>query len=231
MKSRELKIGIITLLLFFVVLIIMFLPVFGNKNAFEASDDFFNSIAKGSSNYFSEVEKVYNAFKDVKVSVSVKAKKDLKDYYALILRKLNVDFKEKDLKFEFTIDLSKFLALITEDAKYGYLNKGEELKTKYNLEPKVLLYSLWNLLKGIEEDLKQQKRFKEAKAVSFVIEKALEVSYNFYGIEAEKATSRLGVLVFALVFYVIYTIWYGYGILWLFSGLGLEMKAGKKEEV
>ncbi len=44
--------GIILTVTFFIVLIIMFLPVFGDGlNALEAADRLFNSISKDSSNY------------------------------------------------------------------------------------------------------------------------------------------------------------------------------------
>jgi hypothetical protein len=63
------------------------------------------------------------------------------------------------------------------------------------------------------------------------MKKGVEVGYNFYGIEPKKASSKAGILSFALIFYVIYTLWWGYAILYLFHGLGLEMKARVKREV
>ena len=39
------------------------------------------------------------------------------------------------------------------------------------------------------------------------------------------------ILVFALLFYLAYTIWWGYAIMYLFDGLGLQMKKAKKTEV
>jgi hypothetical protein len=59
----------------------------------------------------------------------------------------------------------------------------------------------------------------------------VEVGYNYYGIAPESAKSKAGILAFALVFYVIYTLWFGYAILMLFEGFGLEMKKGAKKEM
>ena len=42
---------------------------------------------------------------------------------------------------------------------------------------------------------------------------------------------NIALLTFMLVFYVVYTLWYGYGVFELFEGLGLGAHAGHKEEV
>jgi hypothetical protein len=57
------------------------------------------------------------------------------------------------------------------------------------------------------------------------------VGYNFYRIETRKVSTVAGMLVFSLVFYVAYTLWWGYAVLFLFEGAGLQMKAGAKKEV
>jgi hypothetical protein len=76
----------------------------------------------------------------------------------------------------------------------------------------------------------EQKQFTQAKIMNEVITKAVEVGYNFYGISAQNIKEKAGIVTFALVFYVIYTMWWGYAIYFLFEGLGLEMKAGHKKE-
>jgi hypothetical protein len=58
----------------------------------------------------------------------------------------------------------------------------------------------------------------------------VEVGYNFYGIEPESAASKAGTLTFDLVFYVIYTLWWGFAIFYLSEGMGLQMTKGKKSE-
>jgi hypothetical protein len=35
---------------------------------------------------------------------------------------------------------------------------------------------------------------------------------------------RLGVVVFSLVFYVIYTLWYGFAIMFIFEGWGMQLE-------
>jgi hypothetical protein len=57
------------------------------------------------------------------------------------------------------------------------------------------------------------------------------VGYNFSGIAPEKVSSKTITLIVSLVFYVCYTIWWGFSIFFLFEGFGLAMEAGKKEEM
>ncbi len=79
--------------------------------------------------------------------------------------------------------------------------------------------------------LGRPENFKQAAFLSDVVKKGLEVGYNFFQISPQSARSRGGILTFSLVFYVIYTLWWGIAILFLFEGIGLEMKAGAKKEV
>ena len=87
-----------------------------------------------------------------------------------------------------------------------------------------MLYNWWSALKAMEFDLKQQKRFTVAKIADLVNQKAVETAYNYYGIDGQKITDRLGVVIFSLVFYVVYTLWYGFGIMYLFEGWGMQLE-------
>ena len=86
------------------------------------------------------------------------------------------------------------------------------------------MFNWWNALKAVDKDLGRQKHFNEAKIVSTVQEKAVEPSYNYYTIEPEKISDRLSVVIFSLIFYVAYTLWYGFAILYLFEGWGLKLE-------
>ena len=79
--------------------------------------------------------------------------------------------------------------------------------------------------------MKKQKKFKAAAFLGEAVARGVEVGYNFYGIEPEKASKEAGILSFSLFFYIFYTMWWGYAIYFLFEGMGLEMKSGAKKEV
>jgi hypothetical protein len=62
--------------------------------------------------------------------------------------------------------------------------------------------------------------------------KGVEPAYNYYGVPAESVSSKAGVMTALLVFYVVYTMWWGYAIFYMFDGMGLSMKKAKvKKEV
>jgi hypothetical protein len=50
------------------------------------------------------------------------------------------------------------------------------------------------------------------------------VAFNFFGIEPQNITDKIGIVVFALAFYVIYTLWFGFSIMYLFEGWGMELE-------
>jgi len=75
-----------------------------------------------------------------------------------------------------------------------------------------------------DKDLNKQTAFYPAKAVAFAVEKAVEPSYNFYGIEPQKITDRVGVVLFSLIFYVLYTLWYGFAVMYMFEGWGMQLE-------
>jgi len=85
------------------------------------------------------------------------------------------------------------------------------------------LHAWWSTLSAIERDLTKQKLFADARLVHSVQTKAVECAYNYYGIEASKISDRWGIVLLSLAFYVLYTVWYGYAILYLFEGLGMRL--------
>ena len=92
---------------------------------------------------------------------------------------------------------------------------------------KEVLYTWELIFNDLKEVLNEQKHFDQAQFINEVMYKGVEVAYNYCGIEA---SSNNGILVFALVFYVVYTLWWGFAIYFLFEGVGLIMTAGEKKE-
>ncbi|MBW1739028.1 MAG: hypothetical protein JRJ69_16175 [Deltaproteobacteria bacterium] len=104
-----------------------------------------------------------------------------------------------------------------------YHNDGKKVSEKYGYDERQALFNWWKAFKEMDKALKNQKKFKEAKVVSLVVKKAVESSYNYYEIEPQKITERLGVVIFSLIFYVAYTLWYGFAIMFMFEGWGLRL--------
>jgi hypothetical protein len=224
--------GVILTIGFFVVLWVIFSPFFGGKNGLQAADDLFNSISKGSAYYMKEVAEKAKSLKGQEMSLSVKLPSEqLAQNVEKILTSRNFTVTRSKEQIKVSGDVGALLLYAIEDSESMYHNKGEALKALYGIPEKEAMFAWWNFLKGAQKALMEQKQFAQAKVMNDVITKAVEVGYNFYGITAKSIKEKAGIAAFALIFYVIYTLWWGYAIYFLFEGLGLEMKASKKEEV
>ena len=128
-----------------------------------------------------------------------------------------------DGKLSVTGDLGGILNRCLADADAMYYNDGGKVSRAYDYNERKALYNWWKSLKEMAKDLKKQKKFKEADVVAHVKKKAVETSYNYYGIEPQKITAKVGIVIFSLIFYVIYTMWYGFGFMYMFEGWGMKL--------
>ena len=60
--------------------------------------------------------------------------------------------------------------------------------------------------------------------LALVVKKAVECAYNYYDIDPQKIDDKYGIVIFSLLFYVLYTLWYGFSILFMFEGWGLRLE-------
>ena len=120
-------------------------------------------------------------------------------------------------------DLGKILTAVLADADLMFKNEGAAVSAKYGIEEKRVLYDWHQALTAMTKDLNKQEQFKAAKTLRDVQTKAVEPAYNYYGVKAVPMRNMLWVALAALVGYVLYTIWYGYAILFLFEGWGLKL--------
>ncbi len=237
--KKELRLGLLMIGSFFVVLFLMWSPLFPGPedtkvNAFHAADNLFNSIAKGSSYFMEVMEEKNQPFlgKTFKASLSLDNERRASMAQSMLqAAQAGVSLENTTVHVEG--DLGRIVQAAITDSRDMFHNDGAKVGARYGFgepEARELIY-VWNLLfKGLEKEMTAQERFADAKHVSEVLSKSVEVGYNFYGIVAESAGSKAGILTFSLVFYVVYTLWWGMAILFFFEGLGLKMTAGKKKE-
>jgi hypothetical protein len=121
-------------------------------------------------------------------------------------------------------DFGKILINCLEDADQMFNNKGEGVKTKYASDERLTLYNWWMALKALTKDLNKQKKFAETKFIGDINKRAVECAYNYYGVDPQNIGDKWGIVVFSLAFYVVYTMWYGYSILFMFEGWGLKLE-------
>jgi hypothetical protein len=208
---------------FLVVLIILFSHVFNGRNGLEFLDDLYNSISKGSAYYIPAAKEQGDKFKGVVVTMTLGMMDQTQLKQTLpLLKGAAAQTEVQELKLKVTGDLGKILEGAVGDADLMYMDEGEKVSSKYGYGEKQALYNWWRVLKEMEKALTKQKKFKEAKVVNLINQKAVETSYNYYQIEAQKIGDKIGVVIFSLIFYVVYTVWYGFAILFMFEGVGLK---------
>jgi hypothetical protein len=209
---------------FLAVLVVMFMPIFDGKNALDYLDSLYNSIAKGSAYYIPKVRETTGQFKGtiIKVTVSMTDEARVRQNAGLF-QKSGATAETSGTQLNITGDLGEILENVLADADLLYYNNSQAIEDKYGHSGRQVLFAWWRSLQGVIKDLERQKAFKAAKAVDLVIKKAVETAYNFYGIESQNISDRLGIVLFSLFFYVVYTLWYGFAILYMFEGWGLKL--------
>jgi hypothetical protein len=223
--KKEFYGGLGLLIGFVVVLVIIFSPVFKGQNGLEYLDALYNSISKGSAYYIPKVKAETDTFagKSVSTTIEMKDESQVQQTAALFMKGgALVNISGTQLKIEG--DLGKILENCLADADRMYMNDGQGISSKYGYNEKQVVYNWWQALKALNKDLTKQKQFKAASAVDMVATKAVETSYNYYQVEPQKISDRALFVIFSLVFYVVYTLWYGFAIMFMFEGWGMKLE-------
>jgi len=225
-KIKELGIGIFLLVTFAVVMVMIFMPILDGGNALNYLDNLYNSISKGSAYYIPKVEHLVEEHGGEVVTLNLKLDDSRT---ALAAEPLFVRAAATTAVEGATLmvngDIETIFRTCLEDAESAYHNRGEDLTARYGTDARTTLYNWWQALGAMEKDLNRQKLFDAAQLTHMVQAKTVECAYNYYGIESQAIKDRWGTVLFSLVFYVLYTIWYGYGIMFVFEGLGFELAA------
>jgi len=217
--------GAILLAVFTLVLIIIFLPVFKGQNGLSYLDSLYNSISKGSAYYIPKLKKEAGEFsgRSITLTLNLADERRAGEIKPLFEKGgAGVELSGKVLKI--SGDLAAIIANCLADADDMFINSGDKVARKYGYDEKRVLYNWWLALNAADRDLKKQKKFYEAKFLTTVQQKAVECSYNYYRIEPQKISDKYGLVIFSLLFYVAYTLWYGFAIMNLFEGLGLRLE-------
>jgi hypothetical protein len=113
-----------------------------------------------------------------------------------------------------------------------YFNKGEELREKYGMDGQEVMATWWGALNRVVKELQKSRNTARSNVILEVMKKGIEPAYNFYKIEPQSIGEKAFTAAGLLLFYVLYTLWWGFAIFYLFDGLGLSMKKARvKQEV
>lgn len=232
-NKKTFSMGFLMAISFLVVLFLIVAPIYDGKNGLNFSDNLFNKLAKGSSYFIPKIQKSVEGFAGKSFSVTVKMDKaEQVEPATKMLLAAGAQVATKGAEITLSGDLGQFAGRIVKDADAMYHNKGSEIATAYGMNEREVMKLWWSILSKADKQLKKDKKIEEAKLVSEVNKKTVEPAYNFYEIDAQRVIDKAGLMTSLLVFYVLYTMWWGYAIFYMFDGIGLSMKKAKvKKEV
>lgn len=227
--------GILLGLSFLVLLALIFARGSGGKNGLEFSELLFNRLAKGSSYFIPELSSKLTPFEKQEVAVSVEMESTAQATEAkTIFSKVARETTAQGVVLNVKGNLGHLLEAALEDCRAMYLNNGDELREKYGVDGKEAMLVWYRALNAIGKKLQtgEERNVAQSKMILAVVTKGIEPAHNFYGIQPESVSDKVGVTTFLLVFYLVYTVWWGFAIYFLFEGFGLAMtKARIKREV
>jgi hypothetical protein len=224
-QRKDLGKGMALLLSFAVVFVSLFMPVIKGETPIHLLDRLYNSISKGSVNYIPSLLKESRQHLGTDIQFSIEMESPAQAEQIATMFTINGITAETDSsRITISGDLGAITGHILSDADHMFHNNGSGVRQRYSREEKRVLYDWWQVLKAMSKELKVQKRFDDASFVMSVQTKAVECSFNYYGIESQDIIDQALLVVLSLVFYVFYTIWFGYAILFFMTGMGLKLE-------
>jgi hypothetical protein len=224
-NKKEFGLGLGLFIAFWALFVVLLSPIFEGKNLLDYMDNLYNTISKKSSYFIPDVKKKAAAFKGQQIEFVVKAKDaDQAARTAKLFQASQATAIVEDKNVKVSGDLGMILDNVLADADAMFNNNGQALSSKYGYDGKQVMYDWWNAMKAAEASMTKQEKFKESTTFNKVMTKAIEPAYNYYGIPATNIMDKIGMVVVSLVGYVIYTMWYGFSILFMFEGWGLKLE-------
>ncbi len=223
-SKKKLVAGTAMLAAFVGIMVAIFMPIFDGKNGLDYLDSLYNSISKDSAYYIPELQEATGKYTDKAVQVSLLMKDGPEaERAAKILTTSGAQATAAASEVKLDAKLGVVLKACLGDADRMFANDGKFIVDRYQMKERLVLFTWWKVLKAMTKALNKKQLFDEAKFVTSVNKKAVECSYNYYGIVPQKISERWGIVVFSLIFYVIYTLWFGFGVLFLFEGAGFKL--------
>jgi len=209
---KSLRRGLFMALLVLVALWLYIGLPYAGKTAMRFSEDFFNSLSKGSAGSGEDLFAKAQSFRHVSVDLN-----------------LNLDLSlgvAPETAGIFALDpgevtLAELATAAINDAQLLYHNRHEELAGRYNTEPRRVIYAWWSLFSGLEREYLRQGSTAEASFLGEIRTRVLEPAYNYYGIHPDEVKQNIGTVVLLLLLYLAFTFWWGYAVYFLLKGIGM----------
>jgi hypothetical protein len=216
--------GIVLMAGFVAVLVAMFMPLFDGQNALNYLDNLYNSISKASAYYVPKLQHAVEEHEGKRLTLRLAFEAEARaELAADLLENAGGEVRRSGSELEVSGDVDALLKACLVDTDDLYHNRGDAIAGRYHQDERTVLHGWWKVLSAMEKDLGRQKEFAVAELVGTIKAKGVECAYNYYRIEPQPIGQRWGIVLFSLAFYVIYTVWYGYAVMFLFEGLGFRL--------
>ena len=228
---RKFAIGLAGLVVFVGVLIVGLSPVIGGRSGLVCADGLFNELAKSSANYVSDARKKARKHVGKPVDFGVRPRDPVDETEIVRLLRLNgaeARIAEEE-RVRVTGDLGRLALAAVADADTAFRNDHRALEDRYAMKGYESVYCWWVVFDGLTRRYVQEGRGEDADFAKFISAKVLEPAYNFRGISANRIRDKALPATLLLVFYVAFTIWYGFSILYVFEGLGISASAASEK--
>lgn len=228
-NKKEFTSGLTLFIAFWIVFALLLSPLYpgqGKKvNMLDYMDNMYNSISKKSAYYIPATQKKIEAYRGNAISLNIKADAKLSmERMTSLMEHAGMKVEAGDKEIKLSGDLGGMLSAILADADAMFANDGKTVSGRYGFDGKQAMFDWYNILKSMEKSLTKQEKFAESKVLYHVRTRTVEPSYNYYGIEAQSIKDKAVLVVCSLAGYVIYTMWFGFSILFMFEGWGLKLK-------
>lgn len=228
-NKKEFLKGASLLVSFVIMFAIIMTPIFkdseGNpRTGLEYADNIFNSLSKGSSYFIPEIREGIKPVMNKEISVEIALPdRSLAPLALDILRRSGARAEESpDGKIAISGKLGDLFARAIEVSDLLYHNNGAAVSELYDENsPTTVARVWWDILSPMVKIFQKKNELAAANAADLVVRKGIEPGNNFYGIQPINVLDHIPLITFLLAFYVVYAIWYGFGIYGIFGGLGL----------
>ena len=231
-NKGKFTLGVVLMLSFLAALIVIVSPVIRGQTGLQYADNLFNELTKQSSYYIPDIAKKASKFNGERFEVDVKAKsRDEAEMIAKICRTVGASAAVGRNSVTVCGDLGNTADAALKDADLVFNGQDSGIRAKYGCDGKTAIRCWWLVFSAEQKRSFRNGKYAEALFLKSVVVRALEPAHNFVGIKSARISERIGIVIFLLAFYIVYTIWWGVGVMCLFDGLGLttSRSAEKKE--
>jgi len=232
LDKKKLYLGAIMLIFFLACIVVVFLPIFNGKTGMQAADDLFNSLSKGSSYYIPEVREEVSQYGEVALSLTLYiGGEEETGIYERLLKGAGAETQLDGDILTVRGNLGAITNAALNDADDFFNGREDQVSAKYStVEARPIIYHWHKVFAQVKEHCTHEHMYQESLLANKVMTKALEPSYNFAGIASYKVSEKATLTACLLIFYLIYTLWYGFGVMFLFEGLGIVVSNGGNKE-